>query len=134
MENSGRLTWVRLQQPHEQCYPFLTVRAVFSCVQAKVGLRSLTCDHILQQAIAHEGCTDTVGESKLKVDSGRKLPCRTEDSTLGGVPVRRSVNWATSPPYAYIHSLSLISLAALKVAYRCLVCSKRSLTMVVCHR
>ena len=28
--NSGHLTWVRLQQLQEQCYPFLTVRAVFS--------------------------------------------------------------------------------------------------------
>ena len=34
----GRLTWVRLQQPQEQRYPLLTVRAVFSCVQTKVGL------------------------------------------------------------------------------------------------
>ena len=36
--NSGGLTWVRLQQPQEQRYPFLTVCAVFSCVQTKVGL------------------------------------------------------------------------------------------------
>ena len=36
--NSGRLNRVRLQQPQEQCYPFLTVRAVFSCVQSKVWL------------------------------------------------------------------------------------------------
>ena len=36
--NSGRLTWARLQQPQEQRYPFLTVRAVFSCVQTKVWL------------------------------------------------------------------------------------------------
>ena len=28
--NSGRLTWIRLQQPQEQRYPFLTVCAVFS--------------------------------------------------------------------------------------------------------
>ena len=25
-------------------------------------------------------CTDTVRESALKVDSGRKIPCRTRDS------------------------------------------------------
>ena len=31
-ENSGRLPRVRLQQPQEQRYPFLTVRAVLSCV------------------------------------------------------------------------------------------------------
>ena len=35
VENSGRFTWVRLQQPQEQRYSFLTVRAVFSCVQTK---------------------------------------------------------------------------------------------------
>ena len=28
------------------------------------------------------GCTDTVRESALKVDSGRKIPCRTEESPL----------------------------------------------------
>ena len=27
------------------------------------------------------GCTDTVRESALKVDSGRKIPCRTGEST-----------------------------------------------------
>ena len=35
VENPGRFTWVRLQQPQEQRYPLLTVRAVFSCVQTK---------------------------------------------------------------------------------------------------
>ena len=34
-------------------------------------------------AIAHGGCTDThVRESALKVDSGRKIPCRTGESNL----------------------------------------------------
>ena len=28
------------------------------------------------------GCTDTVEESALKVDSGRKIPCRTGESKL----------------------------------------------------
>ena len=27
-------------------------------------------------------CADTVRESALKVDSGRKIPCRTEESNL----------------------------------------------------
>ena len=31
----GRVTWVRLKQPQEQRYPFLTVLAVLSCVQTK---------------------------------------------------------------------------------------------------
>ena len=58
--NSGRLTWVRLQQPHEQRYPFLTVRAVFSCVQIKAWLPMLgifnvstdvnTCDDVMRDA------------------------------------------------------------------------------------
>ena len=33
-------------------------------------------------AIAHEGCADTVRESALNVDSGRKIPCRTGESNL----------------------------------------------------
>ena len=32
--------------------------------------------------IAHGGCTDTVRESALKVDSGRKIPCRTGEPNL----------------------------------------------------
>ena len=35
---------------------------------------------MLMQAIVHGGCTDTVRESALKADSGRKIPCRTGDS------------------------------------------------------
>ena len=33
-------------------------------------------------AIVHGGCTDTLRESALKVDSGRKIPCRTGESNL----------------------------------------------------
>ena len=32
---------------------------------------------MLMLVIAHKGCTDTVRESALKVDSGREIPCRT---------------------------------------------------------
>ena len=42
---------------------------------------------MLKHAIALEGCTDTVGESGLKVDSGRKIPCRTGESNQ---PQRRA--------------------------------------------
>ena len=38
-------------------------------------------------AITHEGCTDTVRDSAPKVDSGRKIPCRTGESNL---PQRRA--------------------------------------------
>ena len=40
------------------------------------------CALILMHAIADEGCTDTIGESALKVDSGRKIPCLTRESNL----------------------------------------------------
>ena len=40
----------------------------------------LTCVQMLMHAIAHGGCTDTVRESALKVDSGRRSLCRTWDS------------------------------------------------------
>ena len=43
---------------------------------------SFTCSQMLMYAIAHEGCTDTVRESALKVDSGRKIPCHTGESNL----------------------------------------------------
>ena len=38
LRNSGHFTWASLQQPQEQRYPFLTVRAVFLCIQTKVWL------------------------------------------------------------------------------------------------
>ena len=34
------------------------------------------------RATAHRGCTDTVRESALTVDSGRKIPCRTGEWNL----------------------------------------------------
>ena len=40
----------------------------------------LTCTQMLLHGIAHGGCTDTVRESALKADSGRKIPYRTWDS------------------------------------------------------
>ena len=41
---------------------------------------NLTCVQILMHAIALGGCTKTViRESVLKVDSGRKIPCCTEE-------------------------------------------------------
>ena len=83
----GLLTWVSLQQPQEQRYPFLTVRTVFSCVQAKVWLPVLGIFNLHTDAMAQEGCTGTVRESALKADPGRKIPCRTRESNL---PERRA--------------------------------------------
>ena len=81
----------------ERRYPFLSVCAVFKssathsyqCVRhfpvskQCYGCQSLglfTCTQMLMHAIAHGGCTDTVRQSALKGDSGRKIPCRTGDS------------------------------------------------------
>ena len=55
---------------------------------------------MLTHAIAHEGCTDTVGESALEVDSWRKISCRTGKSNL---PQRRA--GSTLYQLSYIPSL-----------------------------
>ena len=86
----SRDIWVALrlckaQQPQEQRYPFLPMSAVFSCLQTMVWLPvfrifNTLSPQTLMQAIALGGCTDTVTESALEVDSGRKIPCCTGDS------------------------------------------------------
>ena len=54
--NSSHLTWVRLQQPQEQRYPLLTVRAVFSRVQTKIWLPVLGIFNVRTDANARD-CT-----------------------------------------------------------------------------
>ena len=48
------------------------------------------------------GCTDTVRESALKVDSGRKIPCRTGESNL-----RQRRDGPTLYQLSYIRTLLL---------------------------
>ena len=81
--NLVRLTWIRLHQPQEQRYPFLTVHAVFSCVQRKVWLPALGLFSCAQM-LTHEGSMDTVRESALKIDpgTGRKVPYHTRELNL----------------------------------------------------
>ena len=43
---------------------------------------SLTCTQMLMHAISHGAVRTHVKESALKVDSGRKIPCRTRESNL----------------------------------------------------
>ena len=43
---------------------------------------SLTCAHTLMHAIGHGDVRTHLRESALKVDSGRKIPCRTGESNL----------------------------------------------------
>ena len=70
------------------------------------------------------GCTDTVRESALNVDSGRKIPCRTGESNLHQ---RRDgsmlYQWATSPPPTYLLTVNtaqtLLSSFVLSKWYHC---------------
>ena len=67
----------RLQQLQEQRYPLLpvVVHRVLFCVQTMVRLPVFGIfTQMLMHVIAHGGCADTVIESALEVDSGRKVP------------------------------------------------------------
>ena len=68
----GRLTWIRLQQPQEQCHPYLPACAAFSCVQTMVWLAVFgiffTHMQMLMHATAYRGCTNTVREFALEVE------------------------------------------------------------------
>ena len=73
------------QQPQEQRYnPFLSVCAVFPCVQTMVRLPVLGTVDVRTAVDAcdctHGGCADTVRESALEVDLEREIPCRIGDS------------------------------------------------------
>ena len=99
--NSGHFTWVRLQQPQEQRYPFLTMPAVFSCVQAKVWLPVLGSFNVHTDVNACDctrglyGHRKRVGTKSWLVEKSLGAPGNR--TCLSGVPVRRSTNRATSP-------------------------------------
>ena len=50
------------------------------------------CAQMMMHAIAHRGCTDTVQEYALEVDSGTKIPCCTTASR-GHVLCPASNSW-----------------------------------------
>ena len=93
---SGRLTWVRLQQPQEQRYPFLTMPAVFSCVQAKVWLPVLGSFNVHTDVNACDctrglyGHRKRVGTKSWLVEKSLGAPGNR--TCLSGVPVRRSTD------------------------------------------
>ena len=66
----------KAQPLQEQGCPFLWVCAVYSFVQTVVWLCSM------MHATAHGGRMDTVTESLVKADSGRKIPCCTGDLNM----------------------------------------------------
>ena len=59
-----------LSIPNKQCMQYFHVPVLGMGTDVKM------------HAVAHEGCMDTVRESALKVDSGRKIPCRTGELNL----------------------------------------------------
>ena len=82
--NSGRLTRVR-----HRCrkISFRVSRQWYE----RQYLEFLTCVQVLLHAIANGGCADTVrGQSALKVDPERKIPCRTWDSNSDAQPTELS--------------------------------------------
>ena len=104
----------KAQQPQEQLYPFLSVCAVFSCVQTMVWLPVFgifnVCAQMMMHTIAHGGWTDSIRESALEVDSGRKIPCRTGDSNLRQYCAL--VFSRTLYPLSYPHPIQLFSICA----------------------
>ena len=68
---------------------------------------SLTRAQILKHAIAHGGVRTHVRESALKVDSGRKIHCRTRESNLRQQRDSPMLyQWATSLPiFSVLHCL-----------------------------
>ena len=96
--NSGRLTWVRLQQPQEQRYPFLSVRAVFSCVHTKVRLPMLGICNVRRDVKVSDFTRALYGHRKrVYIKSWlweNSLAVPGNRTCLSGVPVRRFTNWA----------------------------------------
>ena len=91
-------------QWQEQRYPFLAVCAVFylrvfkQCYGCQ-WLGFLTCAQMLMCGIENEGGTDSVKESALEVDTGRKIPCCTWG--LKPVSVLHLAFRADIPPLSY---------------------------------
>ena len=82
---------------------------------------------MLMHTTAHEGCTDTVRESALKVLTlGEKsLAALGTQICLSGVPVQRSTNCATSPPLCPLRHQSSTEMVDMGIlGYTFELCSK----------
>ena len=74
---------------------------------------SLTCTQMLKNANAHGRVRTPWKSLHWKLTLGEKSLAAPENRTcLSGVPVRRSTNWATSPPQICFH-LRLLNINAL---------------------
>ena len=78
VKDSGHLTWVMLQQPQEQHYPFLLACAVFLGLASSFWIVNVHDDVDVYDCTW--SCANAVRESTLEVDPGRKIPCHTRDS------------------------------------------------------
>ena len=75
MKTFGRLIWVwHSSRKNSECVQYFPVSK--DCGYGCQCLGFLTCAQILMHAFAHGGCTDTVRESALQADSGRKISSR----------------------------------------------------------
>ena len=99
----------RLQQPQQQCYPFLPMCAVFSCVQTMVwfpvfGIYKVGI-HMSVHAIVYGGCMKWVSiESWLEEKSLVTLWNQTCISIAPGFSVHNSTSWDIPSPHALHHS------------------------------
>ena len=78
-----------LERPQSSSWLFLLLmmHAGYACVAIvhwtlPWTTGSLSCTQIINACDCTGGCTDTERESALKVDSGKKIPCRTVQSNL----------------------------------------------------
>ena len=131
-----------IQQPQEQCYPFLSVCSIFVCSNSVSGnwydcqcLGFSMCAQMLMHAIAHGhgGCMDTIRESALEIDYWREIPCHTMDSNphqycfwLFSIPAEHLYYGCKRKSMSYdlvvvvvnsIHVISGICLSELKVYF-----------------
>ena len=90
MRNSGRFPR-RKPAATKSRYPTYGASWVFHCFHnppnSDMGCRIFNVHTDVNASDCTRGCTDTVRESALKVDSGRKIPCCTRESIL---PRRRA--------------------------------------------
>ena len=68
-----------------------------------LGILNVRTDFVMR-AITHGGCTNIVRKSALKVDSGRKFPCRTERSNLYKPCLEMLIFVQTWKTYARAHT------------------------------
>ena len=79
----GRLTWIRRSSCKSSATHSYQCVQYFHVSKHSYGcqcLGFLTSAQMLMRAITLGGCTDTVRESALEVDSGRQIPSRTGNS------------------------------------------------------